>query len=70
MVELVNPFLRSEEDLTSEANICDCICNVAQDNNSSGIWASRLTFNVVCGCACQDDNHTNEVANKNRDKDQ
>lgn len=69
MVQVVNPFKRSEEDFVTAANLCNCVCNVALDNNSSGIWSSRLTLNIACGCACnssKDNKSANNAADKNR----
>lgn len=66
MAKVVNPFNRSEQELDTTAHICDCICNVQLDNNDSGIWTSRLTFNLVCGCACNSKNKDNNNA---KDKD-
>ncbi len=68
MVRVVNPFKRSEEDFVTAANLCNCICNAVKDNNSSGIWASRLTFNIVCGCACNSSDD-NKQANNSKDKE-
>ena len=68
MVQVVNPFNRAEEDLFSNANLCNCKCNTQKDNNSSGIWTSRLTFNIACGCACNDKIADNKTANDNADK--
>lgn len=75
MIKKVNPFNREpvvfdttkKNDLTPNA-ICNCICNVPADNNSSGIWASRLSFNLICGCACNNSSD-NKSANNTKDKD-
>lgn len=68
MVKVVNPFNRKEEEFVSAANLCNCICNKANDNNSSGRWVSKFTFNIVCGCACNSDIADNKSANNNKDK--
>ena len=68
MVKVVNPFNRKEEEFVSAATICDCICNVALDNNSSGIWKSRLTFNILCGCKCNENISKNQSSNDATDK--
>ncbi len=68
MVQIVNPFNRAEEDFVSAANLCDCKCSAALDNHSSGIWTSRLTFNIMCGCKCDDNIPYNYDANSDADK--
>lgn len=67
MVKVINPFNRREEEFVSAANLCNCICNAKEDNNSSGRWVSKFTFNFVCGCACNETS-ANKSANNAKDK--
>lgn len=66
MVKIINPFNRDEQEFDTSAHLCDCICNVQEDNHDSGIWVARLTLDLLCGCAC---NSTNKENNKNVDKE-
>jgi|GEM_PF-2773884 len=70
MTKIINPFNRKVNyDLDTAAHaICDCVCNVTKKNNNAGIWSSRLTFNKVCGCACNPEVNGNKDANHIKDK--
>lgn len=75
MIKQINPknrtpivFDPSQSPGISLNAICDCICNVAEDNNSTGVWKSRLTANIACGCACDTGVQDNKSSNNAKDK--
>ncbi|WP_339221353.1 hypothetical protein [Paenibacillus sp. FSL H8-0332] len=64
-MEVVNPLFRKQDNAVTAAHACNCICNEASENHSSGSWRGWVWGGGPCGCAC---NSTETNSNSNYDK--